>query len=145
LEKKQKLRVLDVGAGWGQALDELKEEFGDRVETHALVLKATPELLGTQKQRGRIDQIHQVAIETFLPKQEYDLIVSFFGGMVYSAHPDIAIQKIAHSLSVGGVAYLHLSEFEAFNIKYKRPLELGPNFLADIDSYYETVVIRRLR
>ncbi|MDD4983706.1 MAG: hypothetical protein PHH82_02610 [Candidatus ainarchaeum sp.] len=107
--KKGFARVLDVGAGDGNVLAELRDTFGDKIETHAMSLGVSNQLkdkLG----RGTVDKVHKVTIDTWLPKHEYDFIVSYMGGVVYSQHPEIAILKITHSLSIGGIALIHTGE-----------------------------------
>ncbi|MBI5553968.1 MAG: class I SAM-dependent methyltransferase [Candidatus Diapherotrites archaeon] len=94
--------MLDVGAGKGNVLARLKQLFGNRIQTHALVLKAVPELK-EKKRIGQVDQITQGSIEAFLPKQEYDLILSYWGGIMYSYEPGVAIQKMAHALAKNGI------------------------------------------
>ncbi|MDD4983699.1 MAG: class I SAM-dependent methyltransferase [Candidatus ainarchaeum sp.] len=145
--KKGRVRVLDVGAGYGQALAELKREFGDKVETHALVLSTT-HALKQAHQEGRVDKIYQAEISTFLPKQEYDVIVSFFGGTRYTTQRETALKKILHSLSVDGVAYiqfdLHDEDIELIPI-LKNFAKENPNFSIDQNTFYEAARIRRLR
>jgi len=147
LTRKKFVRVLDAGAGYGQALSELKKELGDKVETHALVLNTTSELQRAH-QEGRIDKVHQAEISTFLPKQEYDIIISFYGGIRYTPQREVALKKLLHSLAVDGVAYiqidLHDEDFEVVPI-LKRFAEENPNFSVDLNTFYEAVIIRRNR
>jgi len=147
IEKKGFVRVLDAGAGYGQALSELKSRFGAKVETHALVLKATGPLLQAA-QEGRVDKIHKVEISAFLPKQEYDIIISFFGATRYTPQREVALKKLLHSLAVGGVAYIQydlLDEDTEITPILKKFKEENPNYKIDLNTYYETAKITRIR
>ena len=147
IEKKGKVRILDVGAGYGQALSELKKEFGDKVETHALVLSATRALKQAHQEK-MVDKIHQVEVSTWLPKQEYNVIVSFFGATRYTSQREIALEKLFHSLAVDGVAYIQFDLYaEDVEIAHvlKKFAEANPNFEVDLKSFYEAARIRRLR
>ncbi len=105
LERKGKAAVLDIGAGDGHFLSQLKEKFGERVETTAVALTKSPEM-AKNIGRGGIDKFSGVSAESFLPKRHYDLVVSYFGGIYYSAQPHIALRKAANSLAEGGTAYI---------------------------------------
>jgi SAM-dependent methyltransferase len=111
IAKKGFARVLDVGAGFGNALADLKRLFGKQISAEAMSL-GTSEQLREKANSGRVDNIHNISIDAWLPKHEYDLIVSYMGGVMYSHHPVIAILKIAYSLSVGGVALIHTGDHE---------------------------------
>jgi len=109
LANKKPVRILDAGAGDGNVLAELKKMFGDKVETHAMSLGTSYELM-KKLENGQVDKVHNIAIDAWLPKQEYDFIVSYMGGIMYSHHPFIATLKLAHSLSLGGVALVHTGD-----------------------------------
>jgi SAM-dependent methyltransferase len=111
ITKKRRIRILDAGAGDGNVLAELKEAFKDKVETQAISL-GTPKPLKEKLALGLVDKIYNISVDAWLPKQEYDFIVSYMGGVAYSHNPIIAILKLAHSLSVDGIALIHTNEQE---------------------------------
>jgi len=97
--------ILDVGAGEGNFLSDLKQKYKEKLYTHALILGSFSELEQKQKS-GSIDKITKRSVENFIPETKYDLIFSYFGGIDYTAHPDIAIAKLAYSLSPKGMLFI---------------------------------------
>jgi len=95
-------RILEVGAGDSNTLHELKGQFGDRIETHALGLFEEP--------HAPVDAHHSLSAE-FYPAEfskKFDMIFSFYT-MGYLALPHLGLRNIAHSLSDGGKAIVHFA------------------------------------
>jgi SAM-dependent methyltransferase len=109
--KKGKFRVLDLGAGVGNFIKDLKKMFGNKIEGHANVIHATKQLK-TKERKKEIDKIIEKPFEEHNPKTYYDLIVSNYGVFYYSKHPDIVLRKIAFSLEKKGLAILHYDKSE---------------------------------
>jgi len=106
LKTKKQIRILDFGAGDGLFLQDLKLIFKDRIETHALTLGDFKELQ-YKKRQGVIDKVIRRSAESFLPEQEYDLIISYYGGALYSSSSIITLKKIMYSLAPKGIALIY--------------------------------------
>jgi ubiquinone/menaquinone biosynthesis C-methylase UbiE len=103
---RRKIKILDVGAGKGHFLAELKSELGNKIHTTALDIYEHEELNEKYK-KGQIDELVYESAELFLPTQTYDIIVSNLGGLKYSLMPDLVIRKLAHSLRKDGILLIY--------------------------------------
>ena len=95
-------KILEVGSGDSNTLYELKDRFGDRIETHALSLFEEP--------HAPVDAYHLQSAE-FYPAEfarKFDMILSFYT-LGYLSLPHLGLRNIAHSLSEGGKAIVHFA------------------------------------
>ncbi|MDD4983712.1 MAG: hypothetical protein PHH82_02640 [Candidatus ainarchaeum sp.] len=135
LETRDKVHILDLGAGDGNYLALLKHFFGNRVHTTAMGLTTTPQLKH-KLEKGAIDRIIQRSLEGFTPDREYDLIVSYWGGLHYVTQ-GLEFQyaeMLAHSLSKGGRLIIYPYHGELRNIKDLR-------FRIKVEKYIENVAV----
>jgi hypothetical protein len=96
---KGKARIMDLGAETAQMLMDLKKEFGDKIETHAVSPTDSP--------RFPVDHYHMVLGE-FLPREfggKFHLITSL-AAFPYMLFPHLALKNVAQSLSRGGKAVI---------------------------------------
>jgi|GEM_PF-1800092 len=107
--KKKNIEVLDIGAGKGRLLAEIKGSFPKNARTTAISM-SPPEELKARKKLGLVDEVIRVSAESWLPKRHYDLITSYYGGIYYSPHPEIAISKAINALNRNGVALIGPNE-----------------------------------
>lgn len=114
--RKKHLDVLDVGAGYGLALGEIKRallKFKRTVDIDAVSL-AIPDAYAELRQaaiqqRGLIatpNRYLEMPAELFKPDKKYDLIVSVFGAVSYSKHPLAIVKGMFKALKPGGEAHL---------------------------------------
>jgi len=107
LRRKSGIRILDVGAYDGTFLKEMKsnKEVGGKIKTTALVLHET-EALKKRRESGLVDRTITASVESWLPRERYDIVFSNYGGMLYSPYPKIALRKIAYCLEKKGIAVI---------------------------------------
>ena len=108
-----RLRVLDIGAGHGRLLAELRQQLGqEKVEAHATGLARPPQaeqFLGPGKyKQGVFARSHR----TWFPPRSLDLITSIRG----ETADFIDVQSIARSLSDHGVALLDVGAVDAMEL-----------------------------
>lgn len=111
--QKRPVRILDDGAGEGNALRDLKHAANSiNIPTHTTALSfKTKTDLETAKRYGWLDEIVEGHSEFFIPKKGYDLIFSIKGSTTYTL-PQLRKEhwlKLAHCLNKGG---LMLAKFE---------------------------------
>jgi len=117
--KKNKLTILDEGAGLTIFLKEIKAlliKESINVETTAITL--TPEVT---KKNSNVDVLIKQDTLKFKPSKSYDLIFSVFGGVHYNLK-DLdknLVLKLSHSLSKNGVFFLGLNRLSDFRGKEK--------------------------
>jgi SAM-dependent methyltransferase len=94
------LRLLDVGSADARMLSEMKDVFGNKIETHSLGPDDFP--------RFTVD-FHHYRMGELLPKSfkgKFDLVFSN-RAIEYGVLPNLSVRNIAYSLAPGGQAYLH--------------------------------------
>ena len=135
LDTRDKVHILDLGAGDGNYLAVLKHFFGNRIHTTAMGLTTTPQL-EHKVRTGAIDRAIQRSLEGFVPDKEYDLIISYWGGLHYvtSGLEFQYGEMLAHSLSKGGKLIIYPYHGELRNIKDLR-------FRVEVEKYIEQVAI----
>ncbi|MDQ5912044.1 MAG: hypothetical protein QG568_257 [Patescibacteria group bacterium] len=98
-----KISVLELGAGEGVALSQIKGMDVDSIETTAVeVDEQKAEMLAGV---SGVDKVENVTAEAFLPEHRYNLIYDMYGSVSYTQREfrkDL-ILKYCHSLKKGGV------------------------------------------
>ena len=99
------VRILEVGSGDSNTLYELKQNFGDRIETHALSLHDEP--------RAPVDKYHQQSAELFPAEFAgmFDMVISTYT-LGYLSLPHLGLRNIVHSLSKGGKTIVHFAKHD---------------------------------
>ena len=155
--KQPSVDVLDLGAGQGIALAEIKraiEGGGKKVNAEAVVLgKAegfgNPRLSGQgspPKKRPEI-KFHETPAELFKPGKQYDLIVSFYGAVSYSEHPLLLLRGMMRSLKPGGHIFLFdllrpetLEKLEALAKREGKNIKLQKEYSGSRDFEYRVLI-----
>jgi 2-polyprenyl-3-methyl-5-hydroxy-6-metoxy-1,4-benzoquinol methylase len=114
---KREISILDEGAGFTRFLKEIKELFekkGKTIETSAISL--TP---GIKKENtSHLNYLYKQKVQTFVPKKEYDVIISVFGGIHYNIKEldKNTVLKLAHSLSKNGVMFIGVNRINNYQV-----------------------------
>lgn len=98
-----KINCLDVGAGQGHTLQEIKKRYGNKVETHSVSYEDEPTHADLQ----------HVFDAAFFPKEfrgKFHLALSHIA-IRYMPAPNYVIENVFRSLVPGGKAKLHLQPF----------------------------------
>lgn len=101
IAERGKAVVLDIGSGMGLALDDLKKEYGDKVETHGFSAEEEPAMFPADYQH--------YGLAERMPKEfagKFDLIFSNMA-FRYFVFQNIALGNVVRALRVGGTAELH--------------------------------------
>jgi len=111
------IRVLDIGSGSAKMLHELKLEFGDLVETHALSPKPEPHY--------PVNYYHCLCGE-YMPLEfatKFDVVVSQMA-IMYALFPDRILKNAFLALSPTGAALLDVHSYRDPEIpEIERPLQ----------------------
>jgi hypothetical protein len=103
-----KISVLELGAGEGVALSQIKRLDEDMIETTALeVDERKAEIL---KSKPNIDKVENLSAEAFLPEQQYNFIYDMYGAVSYTEreYRKELILKYCHALKKGGIMLVAL-------------------------------------
>ena|SRR3989344_1540081 len=134
LEKKNKVRILEVGCGYGRALLELKQRFGDKVETYGINLEkdwnlslckkyALHEGFSTKDMPNKI-YILNAGKRLPLKSSSFDFIFNP-ATMQYLEDKVIFIEETNRLLTKEGIAALELEEYrETHPAEYQNLIEI---------------------
>ncbi len=126
LKNKKKIRVLEIGCGYGRALMELKKKLGNKVEIHgvnlepnwnlALVKKygLTEKIFAKNEIDDNLPKIHieDIGKKTALQSDSFDLIYSQ-AAFQYVHDKAKAIEEINRLLTKDGKAIIELQELKS--------------------------------
>jgi hypothetical protein len=112
INKKEKLKIIEDGSGTGLFLIGLKKLLNEqkiKSELTALSFNSNS-TLKEAKRHKLIDKVRTGAIETFIPKEYYDIVFSVYGGVHYALDPlkKEFLLKYSYSLNKGGMAFIAL-------------------------------------
>jgi SAM-dependent methyltransferase len=113
----KKVKILDVGAGEGATLLELKDSHRSLIETHAIGLRRA-------KHNHFIDKTHVGPIENYRFKEKFNIITSY-GGIHYAQNFPLVLEKICNSLIKGGVAAIQITPRQAKKLPLKELRKAG--------------------
>lgn len=133
INKKGKIKILEVGAGYGRSLLELKKEFGDKIETHGINLEPrwnvdlvkkfglNQKIFSKNEIKKNLPKIHILDAGKRLPfkNEGFDFIYS--GSTIQYIHDKaLFLEEMNRILKKEGLARLH----DAFKKKENYPIEL---------------------
>lgn len=131
LGKKEKIRILEVGCGYGRILLELKKIFGDKIIAEGINLEKEwnkklckkfglkEKIFAKEEIDKNLPKIHilDVGKKIFLKSNKYDLIISQ-ATVQYIGNKAFFLEEINRLLTEEGKAIIEIQE-----IKDKHPLE----------------------
>lgn len=133
INKKGKIRILEVGAGYGRSLLELKKEFGDQIEAHGINLEPrwnlkliekfglNNHIFSRNEIKKNLPQLHILDAGKKLPfgNESFDLIYSV-SSIQYIHDKALFLEEMNRILKKDGLTRLH----DAFKKEENYPVEL---------------------
>lgn len=118
LSNNRPIRILTIGAGFGNMEAEIKTTFGDRVEIDTFSL--TPQILDENRPHIGTEYLGNIDYSQ-LPHgpdgKGYDLIISIYGAS-YTMDSVFAFQQIYDALAPGGEAFFQQRKLTTVVLKY---------------------------
>ena len=138
LKKKEKIRILDIGCGYGKVLIELRKKYGNKVEIYGMNLEREwnsniiekfaliNRIFSKKELRNNLPKIKigDAGRKIPYPNNYFDIIISV-ASMQYIKNKAKAIEEINRVMSKCGIAIIELQEYKKkYSSKYKNLFEI---------------------